>query len=87
MNCWLAAAGEVPRMVSAVRWRDMRAQRPFRVQALDVLPFAVKHGEDMERCVGACDVLCCAVLWWAVLWYDVLRCVVLCCTVISGSSV
>lgn len=42
------APGEVPRMVSTVQWRHIQPGTSFRTHSLDVLPFAVKHGEDME---------------------------------------
>lgn len=43
------APGEVPRMVSTVRWQNIQPGVPFQAHSLDILPFAVKHGEDMER--------------------------------------
>ena len=49
-------------MVSSVHWTCMHPLSPFRLHGLDVLPFAVKHGEDMDRSVGStlleCVVLC-----------------------------
>lgn len=42
--------GDVPRLVSGVRWRELLPGHALSVQGLAVLPFSVKHGEDLDRC-------------------------------------
>lgn len=42
------SSGEVKRMVSTLQWKNMQPFYRFRVEGLEVIPFSVKHGEDMD---------------------------------------